>query len=482
MLFNSDIYIYLFLPIVIIVYFLISICKLRIIATGWLIFASFVFYGFWNISYVPLLLFSIGFNYLLGYHLSLPRTKLSNKQFLLAVGILGNITLLGIFKYADFVVNNLNWFLDVNLSLLNLLLPLAISFFTFQQIAFLVDCYKGLAHERDLINYTLFVSFFPQLIAGPIVHHKEMLPQFSNKKNFIFNHENISVGLFIFFLGLTKKVGIADTFAVWANTGFSYDSTLTFFDAWVTSLAYTLQLYFDFSGYTDMAIGSALLLNIRLPINFNSPYKATSIQDFWRRWHMTLSRFWKDYVYIPMGGNKRGLARTVIALFTVFLIGGLWHGAAWTFVLWGAFHGIAVIVHRFWSLFVPVKLPMLLSWFLTFNFINVTWVFFRSETVESALTILRSMFSFETISMKSILFDSTLPFSFLHKIPFSELAFLPITGGIVLGMIIVLFCKNSNQLCNSFTPKIAYLIATIILYFTGVLMMSGYSEFLYFNF
>ncbi len=309
-----------------------------------------------------------------------------------------------------------------------------------------------------------------------------MLPQFSNKKNFIFNHENISVGLFIFFLGLTKKVGIADTFAVWANTGFSYDSTLTFFDAWVTSLAYTLQLYFDFSGYTDMAIGSALLLNIRLPINFNSPYKATSIQDFWRRWHMTLSRFWKDYVYIPMGGNKRGLARTVIALFTVFLIGGLWHGAAWTFVLWGAFHGIAVIVHRFWSLFVPVKLPMLLSWFLTFNFINVTWVFFRSETVESALTILRSMFSFETISMKSILFDSTLPFSFLHKIPFSELAFLPITGGIVLGMIIVLFCKNSNQLCNSFTPKIAYLIATIILYFTGVLMMSGYSEFLYFNF
>ncbi|MCW9026034.1 MAG: MBOAT family protein, partial [Thiovulaceae bacterium] len=352
MLFNSYEFIFMFLPITFFIYFFLNNKKLTEASKSWLVITSLFFYSWWNIIYLPLILTSMLFNFTVGN--SLTKTKEHKqipKKSLLFIGIVANIGLLGYFKYSDFFISNLNIALDSNIELLHLALPLAISFFTFQQIAYLVDSYKSETKEYDFLNYAVFVSFFPQLIAGPIVHHKEMMPQFANIKNKIINYNNIALGLFIFSIGLFKKVIIADTFAIWATAGFDTAITLNLFEAWATSLSYTFQLYFDFSGYTDMAIGSALLFNIKLPINFNSPYKATNIQDFWRRWHITLSRFLKDYIYIPLGGNRKGNYRTYSNLMATFLIGGIWHGAGWTFIFWGFLHGFALVINRIWSSF-----------------------------------------------------------------------------------------------------------------------------------
>ena len=298
-----------------------------------------------------------------------------SKKAILIVAIAANLALLGYFKYSDFLIDNLNFAFNLHIHSLNLLLPLAISFFTFQQIAYLVDSYSGgSTKEYNFLNYCLFVTFFPQLIAGPIVHHKEVMPQFGNLKSKVPNYKNIALGIFVFSLGLFKKVLIADTFAVWASNGFDKAEILSLIEAWVTSLSYTFQLYFDFSGYCDMAIGAALLFNIKLPINFNSPYKASDIQDFWRRWHITLSRFLRDYVYIPLGGNRKGRARTYLNLILTFIIGGIWHGAGWTFIFWGFLHGLALMIHRFWHN-LGFRMNKVLAWFITFNFVNIAWVF-----------------------------------------------------------------------------------------------------------
>ncbi|MDN5089969.1 MBOAT family O-acyltransferase, partial [Aliarcobacter butzleri] len=307
-----------------------------------------------------------------------------------------NLGLLGYFKYTDFFLDNFNGIFGTNIPLPHIILPLGISFFTFTQIAFLVDAYKQEAKEYSLINYMLFVTYFPHLLAGPILHHKEMMPQFASKYNWVKNYRNIALGLFIFSIGLFKKVVIADTFAIWANAGFDTATTLNLIEAWATSLSYTFQLYFDFSGYTDMAIGISLMFNIKLPINFNSPYKALSIQDFWRRWHMTLSRFLRDYLYIPLGGNRKGNIRTYVNLITTFLLGGLWHGAGWTFIIWGLLHGIALAIHRLWQS-LGFRMNKILAWFITFNFINITWIFFRAKDFESAMKVLGSMFSFDNV-------------------------------------------------------------------------------------
>jgi len=302
MLFNSFEFLLLFLPIVFFLYFYLNKKRLTIASKSVLVASSLVFYSWWNILYLPLILSSILVNYVVGSLLSnnLEKIILPRKSILF-FGIAFNLLLLGYFKYSDFLIENINIVFDANLSLLYLTLPLAISFFTFQQIAYLVDSYKGNTNEHDFLNYIVFVTFFPQLIAGPIVHHKEMMPQFSCLKNKVINHKNIILGIFIFSIGLFKKVVIADTFSVWASVGFDVNQQLHLIEAWFTSLSYTFQLYFDFSGYTDMAVGLALLFNIRLPINFNSPYKSKNIQDFWRRWHITLSRFLRDYLYIPLG-------------------------------------------------------------------------------------------------------------------------------------------------------------------------------------
>ena len=359
MVFSSYEFIFLFLPVTFFLFFYLNKKKLTTQATFSLACASLFFYSWWNIIYLPLILFSVIINYGVSFLMQKPSFT---KKILLITGILFNLLLLSYFKYSDFFLQNINAVFDSNYPALNLILPLAISFFTFQQIAFLVDSFKGLVKKHTFLEYVVFVTFFPQLIAGPIVHHKEMMPQFNKLSNKLISYKNIYLGVFIFSIGLFKKVVIADNFSIWASNGFDVMDQLNLIEAWVTSLSYTFQLYFDFSGYADMALGAALLFNISLPINFNSPYKSTNIRDFWKRWHITLSRFLRDYVYIPMGGNKKGNFKMYSNLFTTFLIGGLWHGAGWTFIFWGLMHAIAIIFHRVWT-GIGINLNKYLAWF-----------------------------------------------------------------------------------------------------------------------
>lgn len=486
MLFNSYEFIFAFLPITFFVYFYLNHKKLTVASKGFLVFSSLFFYAWWNIVYLPIILTSMLFNYLIGVSLKESEIgcKKISKKVLVTFGIILNLLLLGYFKYMDFFIENFNFITGSSIELLNLALPLAISFFTFQQIAYLVDSYRQETKEYDFLTYSLFVTFFPQLIAGPIVHHSEMMPQFEKTKNKVKNYKNISLGIFIFSIGLFKKVVIADTFAIWATEGFDVASTLNFFEAWATSLSYTFQLYFDFSGYTDMAIGLALFFNIKLPINFNSPYKATNIQDFWRRWHITLSRFLKDYIYIPLGGNKKGEFRIFTNLLATFVIGGIWHGAGWTFIFWGILHGIALIIHRIWSK-LNFKIWTWLSWIITFNFVNIAWVFFRAEEWDDAVKILSSMFDVSNIVMAEKLHK--LEFLQEYEISFSQVMTYTSEGSkvfiwILLGFIIVTLFKNSIQQLDRFKPKLYNAFYMIFLLIISILFLDRKSEFLYFNF
>lgn len=482
MLFNSYEFIFLFLPFTFFIYFYLLNRRLTVGAKGFLVFASLFFYSWWNIAYLPIILSSMLFNYVIGSSLNenLKKVKVTRKT-LLSFGILANLTLLGYFKYSDFFIENFNLAFDGSMPLLHLTLPLAISFFTFQQIAYLVDSYRGETKEYDFLNYALFVSFFPQLIAGPIVHHKEMMPQFATRWNLAKNYTNIAAGLFIFSIGLFKKVVIADTFAISATNGFDKAEALNLLEAWATSLSYTFQLYFDFSGYTDMAIGIALLFNIKLPINFNSPYKATSIQDFWRRWHITLSRFLRDYVYIPLGGNRKGNFRTYNNLLATFLLGGIWHGAGWTFVFWGLLHGIALVINNIWKS-LNLRMPKILAWFITFNFVNIAWVFFRAKEWDDALKVLDGMF------FGKLVLPISLNFLNLSFIEYNDIWLSNIFADkylilyLLLTFLLLLFIKNSIELKAKFRLNIYYLMCTVLLFVSSFLNLSGVHEFLYFNF
>ena len=461
MLFNSYIYIFLLLPVTCILYFS---CASRYpsLSKIWLIIASLFFYGWWNPSYIPLILASIVVNYFIGRTLLRAERGSYKSTLILATGIITNLITLGFFKYADFIIESINALSGQSNQPLNILLPLAISFFTFQQIAYLVDCAREQKRQYSFINYMLFVCFFPQLIAGPIVHHKEMMPQFENKKNLTPINLNIALGLLIFSMGLFKKIVFADTFAIWAVDGFDTAQSLSFLQAWATSFSYTFQLYFDFSGYTDMAIGSALLLNIKLPLNFNSPYKACSIQEFWRSWHITLSRFLRDYLYIPLGGSQCSSLRIGINLFVTFLLGGLWHGASWTFVAWGALHGFAMVVFRLWSA-TGVRLPRGLSWFTTFIFINFAWVIFRAESWGNAKKIFQGMINIQHIEMINYIW----------------------IGALALGFAITLFAPNTNRLRDmaiSNHKTIAMMAGILMFISIFILEVRKTSEFLYFQF
>lgn len=487
MLFNSYEFIFFFLPITFFVYFWLNKKRLTYASKAWMVLASLFFYSWWNIIYLPLILASILFNFTMGTSISLTesaeRKKRITRKALLSFGVVSNILLLGYFKYMDFFIANTNTALGINLNLMHIILPLGISFFTFTQIAYLVDAYRDEVKEMDYLNYTLFVTFFPHLLAGPILHHKEMMPQFDALKNKVINYKNISDGLFLFSIGLFKKVIIADTFAQWANAGFASTEVLNLFEAWATSLSYTFQLYFDFSGYTDMALGVALMFNIRLPINFNSPYKALNIQDFWRRWHITLSRFLRDYIYIPLGGNRNGEVRTYSNLFSVFLIGGLWHGASWMFIIWGALHGIAITLHRAWQQ-MGLKMNTLLAWFITFNFINITWIFFRAKDWAQAKKILVAMFGGEMI----------IPHKYIDKFPILNENFIggevfanihgkeQTTFWIIAAFIVVLLFKNSTTYIAQFKPSVWNYLLFIAFSSYAVSNMTKISEFLYFNF
>ncbi|MNZ23068.1 Peptidoglycan O-acetyltransferase [compost metagenome] len=453
MLFSSYEYILFLLPISFFVHFWLNKLKLTTLSKCWLVLASLFFYAWYNVYYLPILLTSIFVNFGLGVTLSkdLPRNPKYSKKLILSIGIIFNIALLGYYKYTDFLIENFSSLTGASIPLTHIVLPLALSFVTFQKIAYLVDSYKGKTKEYDFLTFSLFASFFPQQIAGPIVHHAEMMPQFASRWNLFKRHKNITLGLFIFSLGLFKKVMIADTFAIWANSGFAHEGAFEFHYAWVTSLSYTFQLYFDFSGYTDMAIGSALLFNIRLPINFNSPYKSLDIQDFWRRWHMTLSRFLRDYVYIPLGGNRHGELRTYLNLFLTFIIGGIWHGASWMFVAWGALHGAALVVHRAWSR-LGIKIPRVLAWLITFNFVNLAWVFFRAPNWDVAKRIFDGMFSISGAFTRN---TASIPTMDLSKTGFMAdyiIRYLDVQSAIyaiqiaaILSALSICFLKNSSQ-------------------------------------
>ena len=487
MLFSSIIYIFIFLPFTFFVYFHLHKKRNNTAARVFLVLASMFFYGWWNPIYLPIIISSMVFNYYLGEFVSSNKPK-HRRKLMLTFGISVNLLALAYFKYMDFFIQNLNFISNSSINLLHLALPLAISFFTFQQIAFLVDSYKSKVKEYDFLTYALFVSFFPQLIAGPIVHHKEMMPQFASTSNYIKRYRNISLGIFIFCIGLFKKIVIADSFSPIVSHGFDHSSTLTFFESWFTSLSYTMQIYFDFSGYTDMAIGSALIFNIKLPINFNSPYKATNIQEFWQRWHITLSRFLRDYIYIPLGGNRKGNIKTYSNLFLTFLIGGIWHGAGWTFFVWGILHGFATVIHKAWAV-LGFKLNKYIAWFITFNFINITWVFFRAHSWEDAFKVLKGMIGLNGITLPTNL-QEKLSFLSVYGIDFGRFvsninssSYLPLY--LLLSIIFVATLPNSNEISKRFAPNLFFMLWMLIIAFTSFIFamyLNVTSEFIYFQF
>jgi D-alanyl-lipoteichoic acid acyltransferase DltB (MBOAT superfamily) len=480
MLFNSFEFIFLFLPITLIVFFLISKNPKAIqqqIPVFWLVITSLFFYSWWNPQNLPLIVVSILINYSCGYFLSNKIDNKVTKKLVLIVGIIFNLALIGYFKYANFFINNFNYILNTDIQLPPIVLPLAISFFTFQQIAYLVDAYQGETREYSLFKYTLFVTFFPQLIAGPIVHHKDILPQFSRRSIYKFNSQILAIGLTIFMAGLFKKVVFADRIAEFGNLAFGAASqgvTLTFSEAWAGSLAYTLQLYFDFSGYSDMAIGAAYMFGIKLPLNFNSPYKARSIIDFWRRWHITLSHFLRDYLYIPLGGNRKGEIRRYTNLIITMLLGGLWHGAGWTFVLWGGLHGIYLVINHLWrwlrkSLGHDLKQDgwflQGIGWFVTFIAVVVSWVFFRANNLDTALSMLASMAGFQGIQLPAF-WESYL--AFMRDWGVGFLGFTVKVGisqkyavfAILLLLSIAWFAPNTQQWLGIYNPTLTQLKET----------------------
>jgi D-alanyl-lipoteichoic acid acyltransferase DltB (MBOAT superfamily) len=449
-LFNSYTFIVLFLPLVLAVFYLLGRRMGPMAAISWLTLASLFFYGWWNPRYLLLILSSIGFNYLIAGRL-LADERSGRRRMLLVVGISLNLLVLCYFKYAGFMLENVNALLRTEWQAGTILLPLAISFFTFQQITYLIDAYRDRAESHGFIRYALFVTFFPQLIAGPIVHHSEMMPQFRNPAVFRFNHENLSVGMVIFLLGMFKKVVIADTLALQASPVFAAaegEEQVVTIAAWIGVLSYTFQLYFDFSGYSDMAIGLARMFGIHLPINFNSPYKSASIIEFWRRWHMTLSRFLRDYLYIPFGGNRHGPLRRHVSILLTMLLGGLWHGASWTFVAWGLLHGTFLVINHLWrgaSEHWLLSRPLLAGLWriaahvLTFFCVLAGWVLFRAESFDGALNIYRGMFTLHGFNM--------------HELQVA----LRYSGMLMFAATLAFFAPNVQQFMQPYRPPAATL-------------------------
>jgi len=413
MIFSSPVFIFVFLPIVLLGFHLSLRMPYRQAPVLWLIATSLFFYGWWNPIYLLLIVPLIIANFALGRMIFAASTPQLRKLYLYA-GIVLNLGTLIYYKYAGFLLDNVNAVAGTHFDIGTIVLPLGISFFTFQKIAFLADTYKGRVGRISLADYSLFVLFFPQLIAGPIVHHAEIVPQFKELRKQSLVWDNLSIGVCVFLIGLFKKVVFADSLSAYA-VGPVFGSAaagdpLTFLEAWGGVLGYTLQLYFDFSGYSDMAIGAARMFGINLPENFNSPYKSANIIDFWRRWHITLGRFLRDYLYIALGGNRHGNARRYINLFLTMLIGGIWHGAGWTFIVWGALHGTYLMINHGWRAIKgrllpdlkPSRLGTVLSIAVTFLAVVVGWTFFRAESIHSAFAIIAAMTGANGIMLPSV--------------------------------------------------------------------------------
>jgi D-alanyl-lipoteichoic acid acyltransferase DltB (MBOAT superfamily) len=464
MLFKSFPYIFLFLPISVIVYF--SLNKVSETAGKyWLVIVSLVFYCFGTLTYLPLLLSSIVINY--AVNIAIRKNNKNNSEtsapvlkVYLAIGIIFNVVLLAFFKYADFFIANINQISSLNISFLRLAIPLAISFYTFQQITYLVDTYRNEIKDTDFLNYSIFITFFPRLLMGPITRYNEVIPQFQFASQKHVDYRNMSLGLFIFFIGLCKSVVIADTFGIYADLGYATNQSLSLAEAWITSLSYTFQIYFDFSGYTDMAIGTAYFFNIKLPFNFNSPYLAVNIQDFWRRWHITLSRFLRDYIYIPLGGNRKGEILTYINIMITFLIGGFWHGAGWTFIIWGGIHGTALCINRVWHKF-NIKISRLVAIFITFNTVNIAWIFFRAKSLHDAINVLKAMVGLNALKGLTV-------FKSISNI---DHAIALIIASISVLMIFTL--RNSNTIPQFFQPTRRMVTIMVVLFILSLFFLNS---------
>ncbi len=491
MLFNSYIFVLLFLPLVLCGYFILNHFGKDDIGKLFLIVASLVFYGYYNWSYLIIIIASIVVNYLLSQWM-LNENRLCCRRIAFILGLMFNLGSLFYFKYIDFFIGNVNLLCHSHLNLLHIALPLGISFFTFQQLSYVIDSYQrasGIAryHFKD---YALFVTYFPQLIAGPIVTHDEMVPQFADKTRKRFSADNFACGIYGFTLGLSKKVIFADSLGRAVNTAYSDVGNLTCANAVFVMLAYTLQIYFDFSGYCDMATGIGKMMNIDITLNFNSPYKATSIADFWKRWHITLTRFFTCYVYIPLGGNRKGISRTYANIIIVFLISGLWHGANWTFILWGGINGLALALTRFLdnqfdNSFSCGKshLGRLIRWMYTFVMVNLLWILFRAHSLTDALHFYHALFRFRNWRPDWSLISSICPSFTKPVIHFCSRASIP------LALLFMLCCllfsvvgKNTQERMKAFRPSLANCLATAVLLSYCVLSFAGISSFLYWNF
>ena len=461
MLFNSYEFLLFFLPVTIVGYFALN--RTAPGSNAWLVAASLFFYAWWRAEYLALLAASIAVNFTVGRTIMHRAAQGRPTQALVTAGVVFDLALLGYFKYANFFAANVAALLGLTQPHLNVILPIGISFFTFTQIAFLVDAHHRKAEEPSLVNYALFVTYFPHLLAGPILHHREMMPQFADTANKRVDFDNMARGLTLLAIGLAKKVLIADTLAQWANEGFAAAHPLTFADAWLAILCYTMQIYFDFSGYTDMALGMALMMNIRLPQNFDSPYRQRNLREFWRHWHMTLMRFLRDYVYIPLGGSRRGEACTAFALVLTFALGGLWHGANWTFVLWGVANGLGLVAVRLWSR-TGIQLPIAAAWAITFIFVNLAWVLFRAPDISMAGAMLAAL-----LGGRGFAGFTSLPAPY-------TLATLGVA------CLIVAMPRNSNRIVQEMSFRWPLQAATALLLAAGVLCLGNPTEFLYFNF
>lgn len=482
MLFNSYIFLFLFLPVCLLAYFG---CNRK----GWyraglvvLGGMSLIFYAYDHVQYLPVIVISILGNWLLAQIILKQKTDKMAKGILIS-GILLNILPLFYFKYLNFTVYNINKVFGTDIFVDQILLPLGISFYTFQQISYLVDTYRGETKEYHFIEYVAFVSFFPQLVAGPIVLHHEMISQFRQGEKKHFDYDDFAQGLYILATGLFKKVILADTFGNAVSWGFTHIDDLSSLEIILVMLFYTFQIYFDFSGYSDMAIGIAKLFRIDIPRNFNSPYKATSIIEFWNRWHMTLTRFLREYIYFPLGGSRKGKVRTYINIMIVFVVSGIWHGASWTFILWGLIHGIANVLNRIfkksWE-----KLHIAFQWILTFVFINVTWLIFRAESIGQVFDLFKRMIRLDTFTIHPQLAEI---------FQLKEFNYLKGSGIIVnkvadfwmwFFLVACLFiCMNMTDVAEKkFKPTVGKVIGTALMFFWAIISLSGISTFLYFNF
>lgn len=477
MLFNSIEYIFIFIPIVFIGYFLLNRIKLYQTAKVFLIIASLYFYGSYKIEYVGIIVLTILLNYAISGVFS-KDVSLSSKKFILTFGIIANILILYSFRYFNFLSEFFAKFSICPLDTFKIVMPIGISFFMLQQISYIVDCYKDKVKSYSLIDYTLFVCFFPQLIMGPIVRHQEMIPQFNDMKNKVINQNNIFIGLFIFTVGLLKKVVISDEFSTFISYVTNSQAFDNFYTVWLLGITKILQGYFDFSGYCDMAMGSAFLFNISLPWNFNSPYKATSILDYWKRWNKTLMRFLSDYVYKPLGSDKLGEKRTYLNIMIMFFVYGCWQGLTVTNIVYGLINGILVCVNKFWEK-LKIQIPKPISIAMTFVTLIFLSTLIMAENLQTSFTLLKSMLGINVSFTPLQIMGTNLIFTVKD---FTALTLsLPI---LLLALVCVLFLKNSCELSRIYVKaNNAFLTCILAIVFVfSVLSITKSTEFLYFIF